>query len=392
MPAALRKKVTDCRTASSSSMTWTTGSDGAVIVHVLLRHRAQREAEYRSAAGICIGPDSAAVRFDDRPADREPDPHAVALRRDERLEQLRHDLWGDADAAVGHADLDHAALGRGCHQDQLAALRIFHGFQGVSHQIEDHLLDLHFVGKNQVDRSVEPESDAYTPILDADKGERACFVDEPFDAFDLPLALTPRDEIPQTPDDLPRTQRLLGGLVYRLERHDGLFVGARLEQLTRPLHIATDGRKRLVELVSESRRHLTHRGQAGYVHEFGLQLLQARLGLLPLGEIADESGEEARVVGVHLADRKLHRKGRAILALAHHNSSHADDPFLPRPQVSYEVAVMVFAVRRGHHHIDVLAQHFRSSIAEQAFCCRAERLHVPAFINHDHGVGYSRKD
>ena len=39
-------------------------------------------------------PDPAAMRLDDRPADRKADAHAVLLGRDERLEQLRGDHIG----------------------------------------------------------------------------------------------------------------------------------------------------------------------------------------------------------------------------------------------------------------------------------------------------------
>ena len=42
--------------------------------------------------------------------------------------------------------------------------------------------------------------------------------------------------------------------------------------------------------------------------KLGLQLLQARFGLLPLGQIADEAGEEPPVAGLHFADGELHRK------------------------------------------------------------------------------------
>ena len=40
-------------------------------------------------------------------------------------------------------------------------------------------------------------------------------------------------------------------------------------------------------------RHLAHRGEPRDVDELGLQFLQPRLGLLVLGEIAHETGEDA---------------------------------------------------------------------------------------------------
>ena len=92
--------------------------------------------------------------------------------------------------------------------------------------------------------------------------------------------------------------------------------------------------------------------------ELRLQLLQPRLRLLAFGEVADEAGERTLVAGFHLADRKLHREGRSILALSHDHAAHADDPPLSRLHVAAEIAVVVFAIRRGHHDLDVLADHF----------------------------------
>ena len=97
------------------------------------------------------------------------------------------------------------------------------------------------------------------------------------------------------------------------------------EQPARALQIVGDRRQRLVEFMRQRRGHLAHRGQPRDMDQFGLQLLQARLGLLALGQVADEAGEKALLAGSHLADRQLHRKGRAVLALADHDAADADD-------------------------------------------------------------------
>ena len=76
------------------------------------------------------------------------------------------------------------------------------------------------------------------------------------------------------------------------------------------------------------------------MHELGLQLLQPRFGLLPLGQIANEAGEEALVAGLHLADGKLHREGRAVLALADDDAADADDAALAGAQIALEIAVV----------------------------------------------------
>jgi hypothetical protein len=61
------------------------------------------------------------------------------------------------------------------------------------------------------------------------------------------------------------------------------------------------------------------------VNELGLQLLEAGLGLLMFGEIADESGEIGYPTGLHFANRKMHRERGAVLALARDNSANADN-------------------------------------------------------------------
>ena len=44
--------------------------------------------------------------------------------------------------------------------------------------------------------------------------------------------------------------------------------------------------------MRQCRRHFAERREPRHMDEFGLQLLQPLLGLLPLGEIANEAGEE----------------------------------------------------------------------------------------------------
>ncbi len=128
------------------------------------------------------------------------------------------------------------------------------------------------------------------------------------------------------------------------------------------------------------------------MHELGLQLLQARLGLLPLGQIADESREEALAARAHLTDRKLHRERRAVLALADDDAADADDPPLAGPQIAREIAVVILAIGRRHQPVDVGPEHLAGGIAEQALGCGAERLDETLFIDDDHRVGNGVED
>ena len=167
----------------------------------------------------------------------------------------------------------------------------------------------------------------------------------------------------------------------------GGLVGAVGQEPARSLHVIGDRRQRLIEFVGKRRGHLAHRGEPRHVDELGLQFLQPGFGLLPLGEVADEAGEEAPVAHVHFADRELHGKRRAVVALPDHDAADADDPPLSGAQIAIEVAVVIFAVGRRHQHLDVLSQRIRRGMAEQPFRRRAERLDEAAFVDHDHGVG-----
>ena len=126
--------------------------------------------------------------------------------------------------------------------------------------------------------------------------------------------------------------------------------------------------------------------------ELGLQLLQPRLGLLTLREVADEPGEEALIARAHLADGEFHRESRAVLALADDDAPDPDDAPLPGSQIALQVAVVILSIGRRHQPFDVRADDFRRRIAEQSFGCRAEGLDDPALVDHDHRIGHGVQD
>src|SRR6202163_3283259 len=61
-----------------------------------------RKRERRTWSIIRLYPETTTMFFDDRTADRQPDTHAVALGRVERIEQLVHALTLDADTSIPH--------------------------------------------------------------------------------------------------------------------------------------------------------------------------------------------------------------------------------------------------------------------------------------------------
>ncbi len=331
--------------------------------------------------------------LDDGPADGQADAHAVRLRGHEGLEELLGDLWGDAGSGIRHAHLDQALGGERPRGDgQVAPGDILHGLDRVADQVEQDLLhldpDRHHEGRVRV----EVEADAHALLLGADEGEGARFLDQLGQALDVPLALAARHEIPQVPDHLPGSQGLVGSLVHRVGEQGHLGTFHAPEEAAAAFQVARDRRQRLVDLVGQGRCHLAEGGEARHVHQLGLQLLQAGLGLVPLGEVADEAGEVALAARAHLADRQFHREGRAVLALPDHDSADADDPALTRHEVAGHVGVVLAAVRFRHQQADVPADHLVRAVAELAHGGRAERFDLRLLVDDDHRIGHRVED
>src|SRR5215470_11235340 len=110
------------------------------------------------------------------------------------------------------------------------------------------------------------------------------------------------------------------------------------------------------------------------MHELRLQFLQPRFRLLAFGQITDEAGEESSAARFHLADRELDGKRGAILALANHDTPDADDALLPGLQISIEILIVIFTIRRRHQDLDVPPENLLRAISEQSFRRRAEGL------------------
>src|SRR3546814_11438505 len=69
------------------------------------------------------------------------------------------------------------------------------------------------------------------------------------------------------------------------------------------------------------------------------------------------------------------------------HASDADDVFFPRTQVALKIAVMLFAVGRGHEHRYILAHHFFLDISEQPFGGGAERQYRAVIRSVERRVG-----
>src|SRR6185312_7998091 len=93
-------------------------------------------------------PYTPAMRFDNGGADRKTEPKAVLLRGRERIEQTVRKLGIDARPVVENADLDprRRRMKTRDHPDVTVLLsRRRDRLDGVMHEIEHHLLELHMI-------------------------------------------------------------------------------------------------------------------------------------------------------------------------------------------------------------------------------------------------------
>src|SRR5271168_3891543 len=105
------------------------------------------------------------------------------------------------------------------------------------------------------------------------------------------------------------------------------------------------------------------------------------------GQIVDKSCEVGHSAGLHFTDRKMHREGRPILALASHDASNADDMPLAGGQITGQISVMARTIRIGHQDADVLADCLLFGIAELSLRGATKELYDAASIDDDHRVG-----
>ena len=91
---------------------------------------------------------------------------------------------------------------------------------------------------------------------------------------------------------------------------------------------------------------------------------------------------------LHFADRQLHRKGRAVLALADHDAADADNTALAGILVALHIAVVVVAIGCRHQDLDVLSECLACLVTKQPLGRAAERLHDAAVVDDDHSLGH----
>src|SRR5690606_9069848 len=215
----------------------------------------------------------------------------------------------------------------------------------------------------QVGRYVEADVDR--PVRRADESQRARLLHHLAELLPRALRSAHLDELPQPLNDGAGALDLRDRALRSFERASRLGPAGLFQHPADRVQVVHRRAERLAELVGEGRRHGAHSADSRHLDQLRLQLVQALFDFLTLGNIAYEAREHASTTQAHLADRKLHRKGRAVLALADDDTTDADDPFLARFKIAADIAVMSLPVGRRHEHPNVLADDFVRPIAEQ---------------------------
>jgi hypothetical protein len=141
--------------------------------------------------------------LDDRTADRETQPHALTLRRDERLEQAARNISGEPWSRVGNRNLNEDTFKCCSRKKKLAPLTVGHCLDRIAYEIDKNLLNLNSVNEYQweVRGNLQRYSDAERYRANQGKGTRV--LNHRADVLCLSLCLTGSDEFAQSMNDPP---------------------------------------------------------------------------------------------------------------------------------------------------------------------------------------------
>ena len=87
-----------------------------------------------------------------------------------------------------------------------------HGLDGIPYQIQQHLLDLNLLDKDQAGAGIEAEHGLDPGFIGANERQRARLLDQLVDVLGPLLGLTAGDEFAELPDNRAGAQGLLGRL------------------------------------------------------------------------------------------------------------------------------------------------------------------------------------
>ena len=103
-------------------------------------------------------------------------------------------------------------------------------------------------------------------------------------------------------------------------------------------------------------------------------------------EIVHHSREFACAAHRHLADRQMKREDRPVATAAADFTADADDVCRSGGEITRQVAIVFFVVRRRHQDVDVLTDDLRRRVAKQAFGSAIERFDSGSVVDDDDPV------
>src|SRR3984957_3202752 len=215
--AELSKRFSDRSTASSSSRTETVRS-----VAICRSAGPKGKAKDGSTPGIRLRRQLAVVRLDNRPRNRQSQPHAIVFIRDEWLKQPAGNIVGNSTPNIGDGDLDHVVIESPRRQGDLPRFLIGHRLKRIADQVDDHLLDLNAVRQYRPGALIEfnPQSDLLRS--DATQYEGTGFLDQRSKRLRSLFRLAPADQLADAADDFAGPQRLPNGLFGDFLRRQGI--------------------------------------------------------------------------------------------------------------------------------------------------------------------------
>jgi hypothetical protein len=124
-------------------------ASGLGNIRELVFRPGQSELKYGAARFIRLCPQSAPMGVDNRPANRQPYPHAVGLPGLKCIEHALEMFRMDARPGIAHCHKDTCVVLLGADQ-QLSrrCLNRAHCFDRVQEQVQDHLLQLNAIAVN----------------------------------------------------------------------------------------------------------------------------------------------------------------------------------------------------------------------------------------------------
>src|SRR5579862_1317716 len=224
-PSERSRPVVASRTDSSSSTMAIEGlivvmphsvSGAKAILRLLLRDW-QRVSEHGARWFACLDPYAAAMRFDDRPGDRQSEAHAAGFGRVECIENLLGPDRPKAGAGVAHADGDIArtVLGRIDGEKSACLGRVFHRLDRIENEVEHDLLHLYRVGPQRGEVVAQAGLQHDMMLADLAGGQRQNVADDVIDVASRFQRRRPLGQRAHTPNDLPRARGVLDDAFQR---------------------------------------------------------------------------------------------------------------------------------------------------------------------------------